>query len=121
MRGGGVTTVSRRSRSTVVVVGAGAAGALTAIHLARGAGRRSTDIDIVLVDPSDRTGRGVAYSTDDEQHLLNVQAAGMSALPEDPSHFVDWRTRDNSITPGSSDTAADPAAFASRRQFGRYL
>src|SRR6185295_14936634 len=103
-RGGGVTTVSRRSRPTDVVVGAGAAGALTAIHLARGAGRRSTDIDIVLVDPSDRIGRGVAYSTDDEQHLLNVQAAGMSALPEDPSHFVNWRTRDNPTTPGSSDT-----------------
>ncbi|HSS67934.1 MAG TPA: FAD/NAD(P)-binding protein, partial [Nocardioidaceae bacterium] len=116
-----MTTVSRRSRPTVVVVGAGAAGALTAIHLARGAGRRSTDIDIVLVDPSDRIGRGVAYSTDDEQHLLNVQAAGMSALPEDPSHFVDWRTRDNPVAPGSSDTASDPAAFASRRQFGRYL
>jgi uncharacterized NAD(P)/FAD-binding protein YdhS len=102
----------------VVVVGAGAAGALAAIHLARGAGRRSTDIDIVLVDPSDRLGRGVAYGTDDEQHLLNVQAAGMSALPEDPSHFVDWRRRDNLV---DSDVGSDPAAFASRRQFGRYL
>jgi uncharacterized NAD(P)/FAD-binding protein YdhS len=110
-----VTTVSRRSRPTVVVVGAGAAGVLAAIHLARGAGRRSTDIDIVLIDPSDRLGRGVAYSTDDEQHLLNVQAAGMSALPEDPSHFVAWRKRDQPESP------SDPAAFATRRQYGRYL
>jgi uncharacterized NAD(P)/FAD-binding protein YdhS len=97
------------------VVGAGAAGALAAIHLARGAGRRSTAVDIVLVDPSDRLGRGVAYSTDDDQHLLNVQAAGMSALAEDPSHFVDWRRRDD------PDAVSDPAAFATRRQFGRYL
>jgi uncharacterized NAD(P)/FAD-binding protein YdhS len=99
----------------VVVVGAGAAGALTAIHLARGAGRRSTDIDIVLIDPGDRLCRGVAYGTVDDQHLLNVQAAGMSALPEDPSHFVAWRKRDD------PDAPSDPAAFASRRQYGRYL
>jgi uncharacterized NAD(P)/FAD-binding protein YdhS len=99
----------------VVVVGAGAAGALTAIHLARGAGRRSTDIDIVLIDPSDRLCRGVAYGTDDDQHLLNVQAAGMSALPEDPAQFVAWRKRDD------PDSPSDPAAFATRRQYGRYL
>jgi uncharacterized NAD(P)/FAD-binding protein YdhS len=86
-----------------------------ALHLARTAGRRSTGVDVVLVDPADRSGQGVAFGTADEQHLLNVPASGMSALPEDPAHFVTWRHRDN------PDEPSEPYAFAPRRQFARYL
>ncbi|MGZ0150528.1 FAD/NAD(P)-binding protein [Kribbella sp. WER1] len=36
-------------------------------------------------------GRGVAaYSTSDGRRLLYIPAAGMSALPDRPEHFVDW-------------------------------
>ena len=105
----------RRRRPNIVVVGAGAAGTLTAIQLARTARRRSTGLDITLVDPADRWGRGAAYGTIDDQHLLNVPASGMSALPEEPGHFVAWRSHDE------PDEASDGYAFASRRQFARYL
>ncbi|KAA1423067.1 lycopene cyclase [Mumia zhuanghuii] len=98
----------------MVIVGAGAAGTLVALHLARTAGRRSTGIDVVLVDPADRWGRGTSFGTLDDQHLLNVPAAGMSALPEDPAHFVGWRTREET-------DGGDPATFARRRQYARYL
>src|SRR4051794_24364277 len=102
-------------RPQVVVVGAGAAGTLVALHLTRTAGRRCTGIDVVLLDPADRWGRGVAFGTVEDQHLLNVPASGMSALPEDPGHFVAWRRRED-----PRDRAA-PSAFASRREYGRYL
>ncbi|WP_370618355.1 FAD/NAD(P)-binding protein [Mumia qirimensis] len=105
---------TRSTRPSIVIVGAGAAGTLVALHLARTAGRRSTGIDVVLVDPADRWGRGTSFGTLDDQHLLNVPAAGMSALPEDPAHFVGWRTREE-IDGG------DPATFARRRQYARYL
>ena len=52
------TEASTTPRPTVVVVGAGAAGTLTAIHLLRAAGRRSTSLEVVLLDPGDRWGRG---------------------------------------------------------------
>ncbi|MGH1562139.1 FAD/NAD(P)-binding protein [Mumia sp. DW29H23] len=108
-------TPTRRSRPTIAIVGAGAAGTLVALHLARTAGRRSTGIDVVLLDPADRWGRGPSFGTLDDQHLLNVPAAGMSALPEDPAHFVAWRTRED------PDLGGDPATFAQRRQYARYL
>ncbi|WP_188781944.1 FAD/NAD(P)-binding protein [Nocardioides phosphati] len=100
-------------RPLVAVVGAGAAGTLTALHLVRESGRRSTPVEIVLLDPADRWARGVAFGTPDEQHLLNVPAAGMSALPEDPSHFLHWLQ--------GQQPDAHAFTFASRRTWGRYL
>src|SRR5680860_169191 len=69
----------------VVVVGAGAAGALTASHLVTSLSSRYR---VALVDPAPTTGRGAAYSTTDERHLLNVPASGMSAFPRDPEQLL---------------------------------
>lgn len=96
-------------RPTVAVLGAGASGALVALHLLRAASGRCAGLRVVLVDPAQRWGRGVAFGTTDEAHLLNVPAAGMSALPDDPSHFV------------TSCGATDPAAFLPRCRWGTYL
>ena len=100
----------------VAVVGAGAAGTLTAVHLAAGhsRGRRGERLEILLVDPAARPGRGVAYSTDDDRHLLNVPATGMSALPDRPHHFLDWLCR-------HVDSRTAPADFARRSDFAAYL
>jgi uncharacterized NAD(P)/FAD-binding protein YdhS len=105
----------RGARPRILVVGGGAAGTLVAIHLARTAGRRSTGCDLVLVDPVDQLGRGVAFGTPDPGHLLNVPASGMSALPEDPGHFVAWRGRQD------PDRPSLPWVFVPRRQFAWYL
>ncbi len=106
-------------RPRVVVIGGGAAGTLVAIHLARTAHQRGTTVDVLLVEPTDRAGRGTAFGTTDDEHLLNVPAAGMSALPQDPGHFVAWRARQDHA--GAEGSGAEPGAFAPRRQFGRYL
>ncbi len=64
-------------------------------------------------------GRGVAYGTRRPEHLLNVVARNMSALADQPEHFVEWLgTR--------SDFANVPAAdlrelFVPRRVYGDYL
>jgi len=76
------------------IVGAGASGVLTAIHLLRHASdsvtsRAGDRVEVVLIDPNP-PGRGVAYGTRDPRHLLNVRAAGMSALPDDLDHFRAW-------------------------------
>ena len=71
----------------VVIVGGGFSGAATAFHLLRGA--RSL-IDVVLVDTAARVGRGLAYSTSSEHHLLNVPAGRLGLDPADESHFHAW-------------------------------
>jgi uncharacterized NAD(P)/FAD-binding protein YdhS len=110
-----VAVSESRHRPTIIVLGAGAAGTLVTLHLARTAARRSTGVDLVLVDPVDRWARGTAFGTTHDQHLLNVPAAGMSALPEEPGHFVAWRRREHQTRTTS------PYDFAPRREFARYL
>ncbi|MFJ5281353.1 FAD/NAD(P)-binding protein [Streptomyces parvulus] len=97
----------------VAVVGAGAAGALTAVQLMRQAERAGRRAEVWLVDPAAQTGRGVAYGTPDARHLLNVPAARMSAFPDDPGHFLRRLT--------ARDPHAAPGDFVSRREYGRYL
>jgi uncharacterized NAD(P)/FAD-binding protein YdhS len=104
-----------RPTPRVVVVGAGASGSLTALHLARAARRRESRLEVVLVDPVLHPARGTAFGTSDPQHLLNVAAGGMSALPEDPGHFVAWRARQH------PELMTEPGVFAPRVEWGRYL
>jgi uncharacterized NAD(P)/FAD-binding protein YdhS len=95
----------------VVVVGAGAGGTLVATHLVTALSSR---FRVELVDPAPTTGRGQAYATTDERHLLNVPASGMSAFPRDPEHFLRWlRTH--------HDPRFQPHDFAPRAAFGRYV
>jgi len=69
----------------VLVVGGGASGALVAVQLL-GKG----DFAVTVAEPSLRLGLGVAYSTTDENHLLNVPAGKMSAFPDRPDHFLQY-------------------------------
>ncbi|MBC2933987.1 FAD/NAD(P)-binding protein [Nocardioides sp. zg-1228] len=95
----------------VVVVGAGAGGTLVATHLVTALSSR---FRVELVDPAPGTGRGQAYSTTDERHLLNVPASGMSAFPRDPEHFLRWLRAHH-------DPDFQPHDFAPRAVFGRYV
>src|ERR1700734_2477166 len=92
----------------VAIVGGGAAGVLTAVHLRR----NKPDAQITLIDASGRPGTGAAYGTNDPTHLLNVPAPRMSAWPADPDHFTSWLDQ-RAVTPAES--------FAPRLAYGRYL
>lgn len=100
----GLTTKSDR-QTTVAIVGGGASGTILAVQLAR------RKIRSRLIDGSGLTGQGIAYSTTEPAHLLNVPADAMSACAEDADHFA----RRFRLEGGNS------AGFAERRLFGRYL
>lgn len=119
--GEGALVETQAARPVVAIVGAGAAGTLTALHLVRSASRRATPVEVLLLDPADRWGRGVAFGTPAEEHLLNVPASGMSALPEDPAHFVAWAGSQGLHRKDESPGRCDPHAFLPRRRFGLYL
>ena len=89
----------------VAIVGGGFSGTILAAQLAR------RGISAALIDGSGRAGKGVAYSTREPAHLLNVRADGMSAWAGEPAHFAE-RFRSE---------GGDPRDFAQRRLFGRYL
>ena len=71
---------------SVAVVGGGAAGTLVAVHLLRA----GAAVDVTIIERTDRVARGVAYSTTFPDHLLNVVAANMGGLADDPGHFRSW-------------------------------
>lgn len=94
----------------IVIIGAGFSGAVLAVQLLRQA---RTALDITLVNASGRMARGLAYGTASPQHLLNVPAARMSALADDPGHFLRWCRR--------TEPRTAPEAFVSRERYGAYL
>jgi len=89
----------------VAIVGGGFSGTMAAAQLAR------RGIASILIEGNGRLGRGVAYSTREPAHVLNVRAEVMSAWPEDLDDFA--RTIE---TEGGS-----PQDFSERRRFGRYM
>ena len=89
----------------VAIVGGGASGTILAAQLAR------RGIQSALIDGSGRMGRGVAYSTQENAHLLNVRAEGMSAIAGEPEHFSSW----------FEQRGGDKRGFAQRRLFADYL
>jgi len=93
---------------TTLIIGGGAAGVLLAGQLCR-----SSDHDVILVDPSEEPGAGLAYGHAAPWHLLNSPAATMSADPDQPGHFMTWADQ-----AGSPISAGD---FAPRSLYGRYL
>ncbi|HVQ57778.1 MAG TPA: FAD/NAD(P)-binding protein [Solirubrobacterales bacterium] len=95
----------------VAVIGGGAAGTLSAIHLtaARAAGR----LEVVLIDREGEFGPGVAYGTEDPLHLLNVPAIRMGGISGDPEHFHRWLRK--------AGHEAAPEDFVPRHLFGQYL
>ncbi|GAA4477761.1 FAD/NAD(P)-binding protein [Gluconacetobacter asukensis] len=95
---------------TVAIVGGGASGALAAIHLAR----QVNPPNLVVIEPREELGLGIAYATRSPAHLLNVRAGNMSAFSDVPDHFLDWLRREH-------DPSADAGTFAPRMVFGRYL
>ena len=97
---------------TIAIVGGGASGSLAAVHTIR-AWRGDPALRIVMYDVNGRPGRGLAFGTEDRCHLLNVPAGRMSALVDEPTHFVDWLQR------RARDTT--PWTFAPRADYGEYL
>ena len=95
----------------MAIVGGGASGSLVAAQLLRRHHRGG--LRVVLIERRERLGRGVAYSTDNPQHRLNVPAGQMGALPRDPGHFVRWAA--------SKGHALGATDFAPRGVYGEYL
>jgi uncharacterized NAD(P)/FAD-binding protein YdhS len=97
---------------SVAIVGGGASGVLMAAHLTRD-GR--WDVGVTIVEKRKSLGRGLAYSADLPDHVLNVRASNMSAFADMPDHFVGWLA-------SRGIDVGDPATyFAPRRLYGEYL
>ncbi len=103
-------TTQQERGTTIAIIGGGVSGTLTAFHLIR----QGTPARVILIDPRPEFGLGLAYSTPSLRHLLNVPAGKISALPDQPNHFLNWLRK-------NYDPAATAKTFAPRAVFGRYI
>ncbi len=102
--------VMGQEQQTVAIVGGGLSGALTAYHLAKS----GAQVRVVVIEPRTQLGCGLAYSTTSMQHLLNVPAGQMSALPGEANHFLEW-------VRANYDADATAGDFIPRAIFGNYI
>jgi uncharacterized NAD(P)/FAD-binding protein YdhS len=87
----------------VAIVGAGFCGTMLAVHLAG-----EPSIRTALFE-RDEFARGLAYSTTNPRHLLNLTTAKMSPFPDKPADFVEWLE------------SASPTAYVPRARYAGYL
>jgi uncharacterized NAD(P)/FAD-binding protein YdhS len=102
----------------VAIVGAGFSGSMVAIHLAhtlRGV------FEIALIEKARRAGPGIAYSTENPLHLLNVPVGRMGAYPERPRHFYEWLKEHPALVHRYNLDPLTEGAFVPRRLYGLYL
>jgi len=96
---------------TVLIIGAGFSGVITAARLLRQG--NATIGKIIVADGCGTFARGMAYGAQNDDHTLNVPAADMSAFEEDSGDFLRFASR--------AGAAMAPGCFVPRRLYGDYL
>ena len=105
--------MTARKTPSFGIVGAGFSGSLLAVHLLRRLPRGSR---VHLIERRGEFGSGLAFSTPNSSHLLNVRAERMSAFEKEPAHFLDWLSQQHGDEEGPGG-----AAFVPRGMYGRYI
>lgn len=105
----------------IAIIGGGFSGLMVLHHLVEKASGR---MSVAVFEPRGSLGNGLAYSTRNYHHLLNVPAKGMSALPDEPSHFFDWLNSESGQAACRDmhlQQSWQKTDFAPRALFARYL
>jgi uncharacterized NAD(P)/FAD-binding protein YdhS len=103
---------------TIAVLGGGFSGAMFAAHLLRAA---RAPLEVVVVEPRDAIGGGLAYGSAAPEHRINVPSDKMVVFSEDPTHLSRW-VRDQGLF-DSDPEAVTPEGhhYTRRRDFARYV
>lgn len=108
----GECKVTADGRPTFGIVGGGFTGTMLAVHLIE---QSPVPVRIFLFDRAAAFGSGVAYSTPNDKHLLNVRVGNMSAYDSRPDHFIQW------LQACPQADAKPRGPFVSRGLYGQYL
>ena len=96
--------------NSIAIVGGGISGTLTVLNCIK---QSKLPLQIIWFDSKNQFCKGLAYTTSDDQHLLNVRANNMSIFGDEPTHFVEWLKQHH-----PENNATD---FVSRKIFGDYV
>ena len=102
----------------VAIIGGGVSGAGVALHLADAL--PAGIAEIIVFEPREELGRGLAYDTEDPAHRINVPAARMSLFPDRPEDFLEWIAATGAVSRDPAAARPDGNLFPQRRLFGAY-
>lgn len=113
---------NRQCKRVVIAGGGYSAVAFVCQWLAaiRARGGSLAALTITIVEPRERLGAGVAYSTADNDHRINAPAFGHMAFASNPTDFQDWFLARGGIV-SDPDARRGEAYFPRRRVFADYL
>lgn len=106
-------------RLRVAIIGGGFSGAALAWHLAQT--HRLERLSISVIEPRPALGGGLAYSSEEPSHRVNVPAVRMSMAPDDPQHFARWLAGSGELERDTDALWKNGDAYPRRRVFGRYV
>ena len=109
------------SHTTLCVAGGGSVAVSFLHHLVKALASAGSwnGMQIVVLEPNDRIGRGSAYCRDLETNLLNIAVGSMSAAADERSHFRRWLQEHGIET--FRGRPIDDDSYVSRALFGEYL
>ncbi|MCA1975658.1 MAG: FAD/NAD(P)-binding protein, partial [Klebsiella quasipneumoniae] len=102
----------------IVIIGGGFSGAAVAIELLRLA---PNGVRVTLLEPRQTPGAGVAYSTAEPTHRINVPAARMQLTGDEEGAFDRWYRRQPAFAADAQALRPDGSVYPQRGQFGRYV
>ncbi|TNM61688.1 FAD/NAD(P)-binding protein [Aliirhizobium smilacinae] len=111
-------TSSSSPKPVIAIIGGGVTGAAVAYHLEKD---KPGAAQIVIFEPRQAIGKGLAYDTSDPVHRINVPATRMSILPDDPDHFTRWVEATSVLADDPAATRPDGNVFPRRSVFGDYV
>jgi uncharacterized NAD(P)/FAD-binding protein YdhS len=106
-------------RPVVAIIGGGVSGAATAFHLALT--NQTLAPEIIVFEPRESLGKGLAYDTAEPAHRINVPAGRMSLLTDEPDHFLRWIANESATSGDDDALRPDGALFPRRSVFGDYV
>ncbi len=101
----------------IVIIGGGFSGAAVAIELLRLA---PNGVRVTLLEPRQSPGAGVAYSTAEPTHRINVPAARMQLAGDEEGAFDHWYRHQPAFAVDVQALRPDGSVYPQRGQFGRY-
>ncbi|HAT1609969.1 TPA: NAD(P)-binding protein [Raoultella planticola] len=102
----------------ITIVGGGFSGAAVAIHLL---GLMPEGLRVTLLEPRTVPGAGVAYSTAEPSHRINVPASRMQLAGEEEGAFDRWYRSQPAFAEDPQAWREDGSLYPQRGQFGRYV
>lgn len=105
--------------TTIAIIGGGFTGGAVAWNIARSPQGRP--IRIIVFEPRDKLGAGLAYDTSDPVHRINVPADRMALDPDASEDFITWFNENDGPQRDPGSRTADGRIFPRRSDFGAYV